>query len=242
MVGEWGALPEAILFDLDDTILDGGLREGVLAHVADELADELGPDAQKSLVAELEAAFAAYWSDPNRHKAGRFALTEVRRRVVAGVFAGSGRTQLSESLAHRFADRFTSAREVMMCPFPGAVKTVAELKARGVRLALITNGDGPTQRGKIARFELAGYFEHIQIEGEHGFGKPEPQAYRHCLTALGVAPADCRIVGDDLEWEGAAPQRLGIHAIWHDHRGAGLPPGSDVRPDRIIRTLTELLA
>ncbi len=235
-------LPPAILFDLDDTILYGGYREDVLASIAVELAEELGAHDPQALVAALEAGFAFYWSDPDRHRHGRFALAEVRRSVVAGVFATLGQAHLTEALAHRFADRFTAARDALICPFPGAVETVAELRARGVRLALITNGDGATQRGKIERFALAPFFEHIQIEGEHGFGKPEPQAYRHCMATLGVGPADCWIVGDDLEWEVAAPQRLGLHAVWHDHRGTGLPAGSAVKPDRIIRSLRELLA
>jgi putative hydrolase of the HAD superfamily len=38
-----------------------------------------------------------------------------------------------------------------------------------------------------------------------------------------------------------APQRLGIFAIWIDVHGDGLPAGSIVKPDRIIRSLTELL-
>ena len=38
-----------------------------------------------------------------------------------------------------------------------------------------------------------------------------------------------------------APQRLGIFAIWIDVHGDGLPEGSTVKPDRIIRSLTELL-
>jgi putative hydrolase of the HAD superfamily len=49
------------------------------------------------------------------------------------------------------------------------------------------------------------------------------------------------MVGDHLEWEVAAPQRLGIFAIWHDALGRGLPAGSPVKPDRIIRSLSELL-
>jgi putative hydrolase of the HAD superfamily len=49
------------------------------------------------------------------------------------------------------------------------------------------------------------------------------------------------MVGDNLEWEIVAPQRLGIHAIWHDGYGVGLPPDCPVRPDRIIRRLSELL-
>jgi putative hydrolase of the HAD superfamily len=49
------------------------------------------------------------------------------------------------------------------------------------------------------------------------------------------------MVGDNLEWEIAAPQRLGIYAIWHDGYGEGLHPDSPIRPDRIIRRLSELL-
>ncbi len=115
------------------------------------------------------------------------------------------------------------------------------LRERGVKLALVTNGPSDTQRAKIERFGLAGFFDHIQIEGEVGFGKPEEQAYRHAMAALDVLPHETWMVGDHLEWEVAAPQRLGIHAIWHDPYGRGLPPGSEVRPDRIIRRLSELL-
>ena len=49
------------------------------------------------------------------------------------------------------------------------------------------------------------------------------------------------MVGDNLEWEIVAPQRLGIYAIWHDGYGVGLPPDSPIRPDRIVRCLSELL-
>jgi putative hydrolase of the HAD superfamily len=49
------------------------------------------------------------------------------------------------------------------------------------------------------------------------------------------------MVGDNLEWEIVAPQRLGIYAIWHDGYGVGLPFDSPIRPDRIIRRLSELL-
>ena len=38
-----------------------------------------------------------------------------------------------------------------------------------------------------------------------------------------------------------APQRLGIYAIWIDVHGDGLPADSTTKPDRIIRSLTELL-
>ena len=49
------------------------------------------------------------------------------------------------------------------------------------------------------------------------------------------------MIGDNLEWEVEVPQRLGIYAIWIDAHGVGLPANSAIRPDRIIRSLTELL-
>ena len=62
------------------------------------------------------------------------------------------------------------------------------------------------------------------------------------MAALGTGPEDCWIVGDNLEWEVAAPQRLGIYAIWRDPRGDGaLPSDSTVTPDRVVTKLTDLL-
>jgi putative hydrolase of the HAD superfamily len=141
----------------------------------------------------------------------------------------------------QLADRFTAYRDEQMTLLPGAHATLDALRELGVLLALVTNGAAGTQRAKIERFELAHRFAHVQIEGEHGFGKPEERAYRHALAALGVPAQDTWMVGDNLEWEVIAPQRLGIYAIWHDLQRAGLPANSPARPDRIIERLEQLL-
>jgi putative hydrolase of the HAD superfamily len=48
------------------------------------------------------------------------------------------------------------------------------------------------------------------------------------------------MVGDNLEWDVAGPQRLGLSGVWIDRRGTGLPGDTTVRPDRIIGDLGEL--
>ena len=50
------------------------------------------------------------------------------------------------------------------------------------------------------------------------------------------------MAGDNLEWDVAAPMRLGIHGIWVDGAGAGVPANAPVRPGRIIHALPDLLA
>jgi hypothetical protein len=62
--------------------------------------------------------------------------------------------------------------------FPDAHETLDRLKELGIKLVLITNGAAEPQRAKVVRFALEHRFDHIQIEAEHGFGKPEERAYR----------------------------------------------------------------
>ena len=238
-------LPRAILFDLDDTIISAYSQPGLAWRaVSEEFAAEIAPLAPDELAEAVTRAADDYWGDPELHKTRRLDMTNSRRSIVTTALqrlGEAGRPGLAEAVAHRFADRFTAYREERMHLFDGALETLVTLRREGVRLALVTNGAADFQRAKIERFGLAPYFDHVQIEGEHGFGKPEEAAYHHALQALNVAAGDAWMVGDNLEWEVAAPQRLGIYAIWHDHLGAGLPPGSDIIPDRIIRRLPELL-
>ena len=127
-----------------------------------------------------------------------------------------------------------------MAPLPDAIETVRWLRESGRRLALLTNGAAAAQRRKIARFEIADLFDAILVEGELGFGKPDERVYHRALGALGVTPADAWMVGDNLDFDVAAPQKLGLSAVWIDVRGAGLPDESAVKPDYIVRSLVEL--
>ena len=127
-----------------------------------------------------------------------------------------------------------------MAPLPDAIETVRWLRESGRRLALLTNGAAAAQRRKIARFEIADLFDAILVEGELGFGKPDQRVYQRALNALGVKPAETWMVGDNLDFDVAAPQRLGLSGVWIDLRGQGLPGGSAVKPDYIVRSLVEL--
>jgi putative hydrolase of the HAD superfamily len=237
-------LPRAILFDLDDTLLRAyGRADLAWAKVTAELGALLAPFEPGAIASAIQAHAGEFWADPERHRYWRQRLFESRREIVRGAFAALGRAShsLGDEVAVRVADRFSALRDEEMSLHPGACETLDALRARGVTLALITNGAGEPQRAKLARFDLARRFDHIQIEGEQGFGKPEERAYRHALESLGVRACDAWMVGDHLEWEVAAPQRLGIHAIWYDGEDTGLPAGASVRPDRIIRSLAELV-
>jgi len=238
-------LPRAILFDMDDTLISAyGQPEKAWHDIAHEFAAALHPLPPPVVAAAVNKVSHAFWSDPERHRWGRLALTDARGAIVSQAFddlARDGHAMADADLHRAMATRYGTYREENMYLFDGAHDVVDWFRAQGVRLALITNGTSATQRAKIARFDLEHRFHHIQIEGELGIGKPEEAAYRHALNALDARPEETWMVGDNLEWEVIAPQRLGIHAIWHDALGRGLPSGSEAKPDRIIRSLPELL-
>ena len=237
------SLPRAMLIDMDDTILSAyGRPEIAWNMVAAEFSAELEPLLPQQAAAAILAFARAFWA--TAEPMWRLKLGEARRLTVKGGFAtlaAAGYPALPDDLATRLADRFTTYREEAMFVFPGAHEAIDKLKAIGVKLALVTNGAADMQRAKIERFALTHRFDHIQIEGEHGFGKPEERAYLHAMEALGVSAADTWMVGDNLEWEVVTPQRLGIYAIWMDAHGEGLPADSTIKPNRIIRSLIELL-
>ena len=233
-------LPKAMLIDLDDTILAyEPVASDALRAVCDAHVDRLPGWTVEQLVAGLDSYRRWFWSDPGRHRRARLSQANIRHELVVGAFRQMGIESLG--VARSIGDAYAREREQRVQPFPGALETLTTLQEAGIRLALVTNGTSASQRGKIDRFDLERFFDLIMIEEEFGVGKPDERVYRHALAQLDSRPDETWMIGDNLDWEVAAPQRLGIVGIWHDFRDLGLPVGSIVRPDRIVRSLRDVL-
>jgi len=228
----------AVLFDLDDTLVAfDAVTEQSWSQVCLEYhraGHQVDPGV---LAARIRESSDWYWGDAHRHRWGRANILEARREVVSRAFAA---VDLPKADAIALADRYSRVRLTNMYVFEGVHPLLERLRTDGRSLALVTNGDSVGQRAKIRRFGLAEYFSTILIEGELGFGKPDPRVYETALARLGTTPSQARMVGDNLAWDIEAPQKAGIAAIWIDRNGAGLPPNSEVSPWRTIRTISEL--
>jgi putative hydrolase of the HAD superfamily len=232
-------LPHVMLLDLDDTIIEfSSSAASCWQCVCHEFAPACGISPER-LLETLDAYRAWFWSDPERHRVGRLDMAAARRHVVGETLRLLGIDR--PAIIPAMADAFAEARRAALRLFPEALGVLKQLGDRGITLALITNGESGEQRAKIERFGLAPYFHHIQVEGEFGAGKPEARAYEHALRTVRVSPAEAWMVGDNLEWDVRGAQQVGILGIWRDVAGAGLPSPSPAQPDRIIRSLTDLL-
>ncbi len=231
----------AVLFDLDDTIIDfTGNQEWAWQEACRAAAERVSGLDPLRLRETIRTVADWYWGDPVRHREGR--------RDLRAASAGIVRTSLERlgvaapaALPRAVADHYRDLRDGGLALVDGATDLLAALRAAGTPLALVTNGTQSDQRAKLERFDLERHFDHIQIEGEFGAGKPEEPVYHAALAALGVPAERATFVGDNLEWDVAAPMRVGMQAVWVDVAGGGLPGGA-AAPARVVRRVTELAA
>lgn len=212
--------PKAIFFDLDDTLLSAYRNpRKTWSEIIAEHTDALGPHDSRWVTAEVLDRVIAFLADEEGRKLWRLEGDATRRKVVRSAFhrLNLERPVGTEALhgvdADRIADRFESWIEQKIALKSGVHALLVGLKGVGLRLGLITNGSALRQRAKIARFDLANYFDSIRIEEEFGCGKPDPAVYLAALQDLDVAPAQAWMVGDDPIWDITAPASLGVTTI-----------------------------
>ena len=233
-------MPQAIFFDLDDTIIDFTAPAGpAWVEVAERFAAHYGDTDAATVRRAIDRVSSRWWSDPGRHRAGRLDLRNTRVSNVAEALAGLGIAD--DGLSTRMADTYAQLRTEALQLFPGARATLEHFHHAGVPLALLTNGASAGQRRKIDRFDLAGFFDCILIEEEFGVGKPDERVFRHALDSLGGSPDKTWMVGDNLQWEIEPCRRLGLHTVWVDFLSEGLPAGTTIVPHRTVHSIHELV-
>lgn len=234
--------PKAIILDLDDTILDSGDPDVSWRRICAEFAGNFddGVTPARFLAALIDAR-DWFWDNDRQAREGRLDLLAARRTIFGRALACLGVASPEQALVDAMARRYTVLRDQAVTPFRGALAALERLRGSGLKLALLTNGSTEMQWRKIRHFRLAGFFDHIQVEGDLGFGKPDARAFRYALAALDVTPEKAWMVGDNLLADIEGAQRAGIFAVWMDAHGSGLDTRDGVTPDQVVNSLDELL-
>lgn len=218
-------MTQLVIFDLDDTLIDFAstrrVAHGLLAEV---LADE-GIAAEPFLRACGEVDRPLFL----QFEQGRITRQEYRMRRFADPFDRLGlvpREGLVAQLNRVFMDCVNDSPRL----YDDARPTLERLRRDGLRLAILTNGPADGQRRKLAATGLGDAVDHVAIGEEAGVSKPHPQAYLRVCAQLGIAPAECLMVGDSLalDYEGALA--AGLQALLLDR--AGLHAGGGHRSVR----------
>jgi putative hydrolase of the HAD superfamily len=87
-----------------------------------------------------------------------------------------------------------------------------ELRARGIRLAILTNNVREWHDIWRTAFDIDGLFELVVDSAFEGTRKPEPRIYEITLERLGLEAGDCVFI-DDVDVNVTAANELGLHGI-----------------------------
>ncbi|GAC1310429.1 MAG: HAD family hydrolase [Vulcanimicrobiaceae bacterium] len=224
---------EAVIFDLDDTLHDDtATYHRAAASVADDVARERGV-APSALLDAYVAQAERFWGGLNTATLAT-SLSDIRAKMWFAALASCGIRD--EALAVRCGSAYNAYRRDLLELWPGARELLASLRARGYRLALITNGFSETHRDKIAVLGLEDAFDEIFIADEVGMVKPDARLFRLAAERLGVAPAACAMVGDRFDRDVRGGAAVGMFTVWMNVRDEPLP--LDLRADAVVADLS----
>jgi putative hydrolase of the HAD superfamily len=226
----------ALLFDLDDTLLEThhAHREAMLA------ACRSASDAHPHWTAEqfVEAFTQAYREIERQLEAGTLQLTSnmsFRTRTWEETLRAC---DLLPDLAEHLARVYLVERRKRYRLYDDVPAALDEL-AKEYRLVIVTNGLGELQREKIAAVRLERWFPHAAVSGELGSWKPDPGIFRHALEMAETRPEEAVMIGDALERDVRGAQALGIRTIWM-RRYAHLEPIAGIEPDACLEDMSAL--
>ena len=227
---------DAVLFDLDDTLLDGEAAgtEG-LSRLLKRCPGIDSAEAWKAWVVASEEHYPRYLS-------GELTFDEHRTARIRSWATATGAdvppgTELEWFTVYRAGYRagWTSYPDVAPC--------LAALPET-VKLGVITNGDSVQQRDKIKALGLADTFHAVVASADIGIAKPDPRIFRHAADLLGVAPERCLFIGDRHDTDARGAAAAGMTGVWLNRAGLPAPDGEIGEIGEIgqIATLAELVS
>jgi HAD superfamily hydrolase (TIGR01549 family) len=229
-------LLEVVLFDLDDTLHDDtSAFQSAAEEVAHEIAAEHGIDAlalKAAYVAEAEGFWHRLSPDHLKLK-----LSGLREQLWGRALAEVGLR--SEELARSSAERYDRYRKKYFELFPGTRNVLRTLRAKGMKLGLLTNGFAETHREKIALLRIGELFDAIFIADEVGMIKPDPLLFAHACTTMASAPARGAMVGDRYDRDIRGAIEAGLYTVWLNVRDESVPQGAPP-PSQICRSIVEV--
>jgi 2-haloacid dehalogenase len=123
-----------------------------------------------------------------------------------------------------------------LSPWPEVPSVLRGLRARGVRIGVVTNCS--TELGQRAAARCPVPFDAVVTAEQAGYYKPRAETYRAILAALNVAADQALFVaGSSADVGGAAA--VGMAVVWHNRIGLPAPPGP--RPQRTTTSLVSAL-
>ena len=223
---------KALLFDVDDTLFSTTEFARQARVNAVRAMIETGLRVPEETVRrELDEVLREFGSNYDRHydKLIMRMPREAREQCKPSLVVAAGVVAYHD----------TKFRELK--PFNDVRPFLRSAREAGLRLGIITHGLTTKQSEKLVRLGLTDLVDHdaIFISDEVGISKPNPKLFALAARRMGLEPAECMMVGDNLTNDIAPARTLGLKTAWA-FRAAKEGQDLAIRPDHKVETFREL--
>ena len=197
-------LPNAIVWDLDGTLMDSALD---LCRALNTVLTEAG-------------------LEPLEVESVRTMIGNGVPKLVQRGFEAVGQ-QLSDSdlevIVARFMALYSANPTAHTCLYPGVAETLQRLAAAGVKQGLCTNKPEAVTRSILRQLNVDQYFSAVVGGDTTDARKPDPKPLQFCIDTMGATVGGTIMIGDSAVDAGSA-RALGvpIGLVAHGYRHTDL--------------------
>lgn len=195
-------------------------------------------------IGDFEVALARTLADLGLAPVGRAFIERTvgqgSEHLIRSTLAEAGGTpaQYDAAWAH-YQQHYRAINGQASVVYPGVAEGLNRLRARGLKLACLTNKPRAFAVQLLAAKGLAGFFAHCFGGDSFERKKPDPLPLRRACEALGSTPARTLMVGDsrnDVQAARAAGCPVVLVSYGYNHG----EPAASAGADRVIDRLDEL--
>lgn len=206
----------AVLFDLDDTLIDQASAAGaaVEAWAAEHGITDADVRQRWALVSEANYV---------RYQRRELTFAQQRQERVREFMA----VEIDDEEADELFSGYLARYEAGWTTFEDAVPALRRARAAGLTVGVLTNGDEEQQRSKLQKLGLEDEIDYLIASSMLPAGKPDLRAFQYAVHRVGVGAREALMVGDSLEKDVRGALSAGLNATLLDrydaHRGADVP-------------------
>ncbi|OGC44048.1 hypothetical protein A2400_02175 [candidate division WS6 bacterium RIFOXYB1_FULL_33_14] len=230
---------KGLMVDLDDTLIKSQkMYDLATQHTALYVSKEYGIDSDDFFNVVNEKYKIISRTFPSTH-------TRHSRILVYRLALASLNIKYELSLLPKLEDMYWDYFLSHVQLYDGVIETFSILKKRGVKIAVVSDGDLSTRIRKVEAIGLIPYVDEVVASEEVIFEKPFSAIFTLALSRLGIEAHEAIMLGNNFKNDIRGAQLLGIRSgIFNPPFDANLI-GQDMQsiivPDFVINSYQDLL-
>ncbi|MCX7956307.1 MAG: HAD-IA family hydrolase [Endomicrobia bacterium] len=191
---------KAIIFDLDNTLLDFmKMKRAAVDAAADAMIDSGLNISKEKLV---EKIYSIYWKEGIEDQ-------QIFDKVLFQEFGYIDYKILAAGILG-----YRRAKDSHLCTYPHVYLTLTELLKRGIKMCVISDAPRLPVWMRIVALNLQHYFEFVLTYEDTGEKKPSPKPFVIALERLQTLPQQTMMVGDWVERDIVGAKNLNLITIF----------------------------